>query len=488
MRLGNAFLDDHPADVRVPAYVRRSITPGIVHLGVGAFHRAHQAVYIDDLLSREPNWGIVGASLRSPETADALLPQDGLYTVAVRDGATTRCRVVGSLVDVLVLPRDRERLMTNLCDPAVRIVSMTITEKGYCHDPATGLLDESHPDIVADLTNPATPRSAPGLIVEALARRMASGTVPFTILSCDNLPANGRTARRVVTRFAALRDPGLGAWIASEVAFPSSMVDRIVPATTHPDRAVVAAALGVEDAWPVVTEPFSQWVVEDRFPAGRPRFEDVGVAMVDDVAPFEQMKLRMLNGSHSAIAYLGSRAGHETVADTIEDAAFRRFIHDLMTEEVMPTLSVAGMDLGLYRDALIERFRNRGLRHLTRQIAMDGSQKLPQRLLGTIRDRLAAGASIDRLALAVAGWMTYLRGVDDTGRPHEIRDPLAPRLRTIVDAAGDDPSELYAALAAIRQIFGTDGLAENPAFAGPVRSALADLFRGGAARAVASFT
>lgn len=482
-RLDRTFLANPPSGVGVPDYDRDAVTPGIVHLGVGAFHRAHQAAYVDSLLRDDPSWGIVGASLRSPDTAEALRPQDCLYTMAVTDGDRMRCRIVGALLDVLVLPDDRDRLLALMADPGVRIVTLTVTEKGYCHDPATGELDERHPAIVADLADPARPSTVPGIIVEALVRRRAAGVHPFTVLSCDNLPANGRTTRRIVTRYAELRDPEAGAFVGSAVAFPSSMVDRIVPATTDADREAVAESTGVADAWPVQAEPFSQWVVEDRFPAGRPRLEACGVQMVDDVEPFELMKLRMLNGSHSTLAYLGYLSGYETVADAVADPALRGLLADLMTADIIPTLDVPGMDLAGYRDALLARFANRGLRHRTWQIAMDGSQKLPQRLLGTVRDRLAAGASVDRLALGVAAWMAYVRGVDGAGRPIDVRDPMAARLREIADAAGPDAEGLSDGLLGISAIFGTD-LPASAAFRAAVTRSLARILSAGPAAAI----
>ncbi|WP_181703900.1 mannitol dehydrogenase family protein [Chthonobacter albigriseus] len=485
MPLDAASLAALPPGISRPDYDRAAVTPGIVHLGIGAFHRAHQAVYVDALLRRDPSWGIVGASLRSPETADALNPQDGLYTLAVREDERTDFAVIGSILEVIVAPRERERLLALMADPRVRIVTLTVTEKGYCHDPATGRLDENHPGIRADLADPTAPGTTPGLLVEALARRRAAGVQPFTVLSCDNLPANGRTVRRIVARYAELRDPAIGRHVETEVAFPCSMVDRIVPATTDADRAAVAEALGTADAWPVMTEPFTQWVVEDDFPAGRPRLEDVGVEMVADVEPFELMKLRMLNGSHSTLAYLGYLAGYETVADVMADPAFAALVHGLMTSEVMPTLVVPGIDLPAYRDALIRRFRNRGLRHRTWQIAMDGSQKLPQRLLGTIRDRLASGASINRLSLGVAAWMAYVRGVDEQGRAIDVRDPLAERFRAVADAAGEDAARLANGYLEIVDVFGT-ALPADPRFRAAVTDALGRLLRDGAARTVAS--
>jgi len=326
LRLSNATLDRIPGLIRRPVYDRSQVKPGIVHLGIGAFHRAHQAVVIDDLLaSGGTDWGIIGASLRSPETRDALVPQDGLYTVAVRSGAGTDHRVIGSVLDIEVGAENPERLIARMADPAIRIVSLTVTEKGYCHTPQTGELNENHPDIVHDLANPGAPRSVPGFLVAALTRRRNSGTAPFTVLSCDNLSANGHTAGRIVTQFAALKSRDLAEWIEAEVAFPSTMVDRIVPETTDLDRAEVSSVLGMIDARPVVTEPFTQWIVEDQFPAGRPDLAAAGVQMVSDVTPFEHMKLRLLNASHSALAYLGYLAGHETIASTMTDHRFAAF-------------------------------------------------------------------------------------------------------------------------------------------------------------------
>lgn len=477
-RLSAAFLAQPRAGVQIPDYDRKQVRPGIVHLGIGAFHRAHMAVYVDDLLGRDPDWGIVGASLRRPDTKEALEPQDGLYTIAVRDAAGTHPRVIGSILRVMDANSEREDLLSLMADPTIRIVSLTVTEKGYCHDPATGELDETHPDIVHDLAHPGAPRSAPGMIVEALARRRAEGVVPFTVMSCDNLPSNGETAKRIVTRFAALRDAALGAWV-KDVAFPSTMVDRIVPSTTDADRAEVTELIGAEDAWPIMTEPFTQWVIEDDFPGGRPAFEAVGAQLVADVEPFEHMKLRMLNGSHSTMAYAGYLGGYEYIAEVMGDAAYVKLIHDLMSEEVMPTLDMPGVDLGAYRDQLLERFRNPALRHRTWQIAMDGSQKLPQRLLGTIRDRIAAGQEFGRLALGVAAWMRYVTGVDEGGNEIDVRDPLALRMHAIAADAGDDPAALFAGLTSLSEVFGAD-LADNETFRAAVVGQLESLFDKGA--------
>jgi fructuronate reductase len=460
-------------------YDRASVTPGIVHLGVGAFQRAHLAAYVDALLERDPSWGIVGASLRRPDTRQALAPQDFLYTLAVRSGAGTELRVIGALLEVLDAATQRDLLLATMADPRIRLVSLTVTEKGYCHDPATGALDPRHPDVLHDLANPAAPASAPGLIVRALALRRAAGVPPFTVLCCDNLPANGVTTARVVTGLAALADPGLAAWIAGHVAFPSTMVDRIVPATTDADRALVRAATGLEDAWPVMTEPFTQWVIEDRFPMGRPAFEQAGAELVADVRPYELMKLRMLNGSHSMLAYLGYLGGCEHVSEAIGDPALRRLVHGFMTEEAMPTLPPGLGDLAAYRDALLARFANPALRHRTWQIAMDGSQKLPQRLLGTIRDRLARGLPVTRAALGVAAWMRYVTGVDEQGRAIDVRDPLAARLRQICEAAGGDPAALVDGLLQVAAVFGDD-LPRHAGFRAALTAHLAALLGRGA--------
>jgi fructuronate reductase len=480
-RLSAATLADLPAAVARPGYDRAAVAPGIVHLGLGAFHRAHQAVVTEAVLEAGArDWGIVAASLRSPETRDALAPQDGLYTVAVREDEAERLQVVGALRGPPhVAPEGPEALLVAMADPRVRIVSLTVTEKGYCHDPAAGGLDEGHPDIRHDLAAPGRPRSAPGFLVEALRRRREAGTPPFAVLSCDNLPANGETACRVVARLGALRDPGLGAWIAGEVPFPSTMVDRIVPATTAEDRARVAAALGgVEDAWPVVCEGFWQWVVEDRFPAGRPAWEIAGATFTADVAPFELMKLRMLNGAHSALAYLGALAGHETVAEAAADPVFAHFLRGFWAE-VAPAVPVPpGVDLDDYAARLLARFRNRALRHRTAQIAMDGSQKLPQRLLGPVRDLLAAGRPIPHLALVVAGWMRHAMGVDERGGPIELRDPMLPALREAGAPGLAEPRAVAGRLLGLRAVFGED-LPSDPAFRAAVEDALVGLVRQG---------
>jgi fructuronate reductase len=482
-RLGRANLDGLSPGIRRPAYHRSQVTPGIVHLGLGAFHRAHQAVVIDDCIAAGgAAWGIIGASLRSPDTRDALAPQDHLYTVAVRSAEGTEHRVIGALLDSVVAREKPAALVERMADPAIRIVSLTVTEKGYCHTPQTGDLDERHPDVVHDLNNFDAPRSAPGFIVAALARRRARGLPPFTVLCCDNLAANGHTVQRIVTQFAALRSKDLAKWIADTVAFPCTMVDRIVPETTDADRDAVSNALGMRDAWPVMTEPFTQWVVEDRFTAGRPDLAAAGVELVSDVKPFELMKLRLLNASHSALAYLGYLAGFETIADTMQDPHFARLAAKVMEDAAVTLTMPAGTDLAAYRASLLKRFSNPALHHRTWQIAMDGSQKLPQRLLGAMQDRLARNLPISTHALAVAGWMRYVSATDEQGRAIDVRDPLAGEFAALAREAGPVAERLAPALLGVGQVFGP--LGAEPRLREAVTAALGRLYTDGARRAV----
>lgn len=479
-RLSNASLSLLPKEVERPSYDRARLSTGIVHLGVGAFHRAHQALMTEAVLaSGDLRWGIVAASLRSPDTRDALAPQDGLYAVAVRDGSGTKTSVVGAIQRLIVGPLETEALLRAMCEPSVKIVSLTVTEKGYCHDPATGALDPNHPDILRDLAHPAQPVSAPGYIVEALSRRRQAGLPPFAVLCCDNLPANGHTVRRVVAGLARLRDAALARHIEDHVAFPSTMVDRIVPATTDADRASVAATLRLQDAWPVVAEPFAQWIVEDNFPQGRPDWTLAGAQFVREVAPFELMKLRMLNGAHSCLAYLGYLAGFVTVSDACSAAPFARYLRDLWAE-IMPTIPAPpGVDLNKYADALLLRFRNTAIRHRLWQIAMDGSQKLPQRLLGTIKDRLEAGETVRNLMLGVAGWCRYVAGTDEKNGAIDVRDPEAARLRACLAGFQDRPEDAIRRLLACENIFGS-ALAKNRVFANGLTQEFVGLLKHGA--------
>lgn len=452
-RLHPSQLAALPATVARPMYARAGLSPGIVHLGVGAFQRAHLAAVNEAALHADGDfrWGIAGVSLRSAATRDALQPQDGLYTLQQRGPSGGALRVIGCLREVAVAPERPGRVLDLIADPAARILSLTITEKGYTHDPASGALQLDHPDVQHDLGHAEAPRSALGFLVHGLQQRRLRGQGPLTLLSLDNLPANGRLLRALVLRLADEVDPALSRWIGSHCSFPSSMVDRIVPATTDADRKAVSAALGLQDAWPVIAEPFLDWVLEDRFVADRPWWEEGGARFVGDVAPFETLKLRMVNGAHSAIAYLGGAAGRDTVDQVMDDPVLRAFIDALLREEVAPTLPpLPGLDIDIYRRRLLARFHNPALGHRTAQIAMDGSQKLPQRLLGTVQARLAAGAPIPRLALAVAGWLHYLGGVDERGRRHAIDDPMAEILGACLAAAD------VAADAAASEASGTD--------------------------------
>jgi fructuronate reductase len=486
-RLGLATLGGLPADVVRPGYDPADISPGIVHLGIGAFMRAHLAVYTDDaLVAGARDWGIIGVDLMSAAPRQALAPQDGLYTLVVRDAAADRLRVIGSLREVLALPEDPALTIARMTSPSTRIVTLTVTEKGYCQDAATGALDEAHPAIVADLAAPELPRSVPGLLTEAIRLRRDAGIPPFTVLVCDNLSQNGTKAHGIVTRFAALRDPNLAKYVAESVCFPNTMVDRITPATRDEDRISVASRLGLSDAWPVVCEPFRQWVIEDRFTAGRPRWEDVGATLVSDVLPFEIMKLRCLNGTHSAMAYIGVLAGLGTVAAAFADPMVARLIARLWAEDLVPTLPpVPGTDIGRYTDELAGRYRNPSIRHLTLQIASDGSQKLPPRLLEPALERLRAGGSARQIAFVVAAWMRFVLCVNDQGDVYEMNDPLAARLKEIGRTCGRNAECLAEALFAISEIF-TPELLGHTAFRVQVLDDLDQILTVGTRQALAA--
>lgn len=459
-RLDSALLGRLPSRIAVPRYDRAKVGQAIAHIGLGNFHRAHQALYLDDLFNaRGPGpWGVCGIGLLPQDRAmaEALRPQDLLYTLVERDEGVETARIIGAQRGYLHAPGEPDKVLAQLADPATRIVSITVTEGGYYLDHGTGELDQNHPNLRHDLENPdEAPVSLYGYLAGALDRRRKAGTAPFTVLSCDNLQSNGEIARAMLTGFARLRDPALGSWIEAHVAFPNCMVDRITPVTTDLHREQVKALLGgVTDAWPVVAEPFRQWVVEDRFVGGaRPDLGAVGVQLVSDVRAFELMKLRMLNGTHSSLAYLGYLAGHETVAETVADPAFAAFARRLWTDEIIPTLAPPeGEDLPAYAEALLARYANPAIRHRTWQIAMDGSQKLPQRILGTLADNRAAGRPSPGLTLAVAAWMRYVGGVDENGAAIDVRDPLADRLRALSDGAAD-PAGKVATLLGVREVF-----------------------------------
>ena len=450
---------------------------GIVHLGLGAFFRAHGAIYVEQAMAASGgDWGIVGVSLQSPGTRDRLAPQGWAYTALQLGPEGETAQVVTVLRDVLVAPENPQAVLDAMTAPAVRIVSLTVTEKGYCHEPSTGRLNADHPDIRHDLDNPL-PRSAPGFLVRALQARRAAGIPPFTVLCCDNLPENGHVVRGVVLDLARLIDPDLAAWIEAQGAFPSTMVDRIVPATTPADLDRVETLTGRRDEAPVMHEPFRQWVVEDRFCNGRPDLGAVGVQLVDDVTPFEHMKLRMLNGTHSSLAYLGYLAGHQTIADTMADPVMAQFVDRLWRSEIIPALTPPpGTDLAAYADALAARYANPAIRHRTWQIAMDGSQKLPQRILGTIAEGRAAGRPVPGLTLAVAAWMRYASGRDEAGGTIEVKDPLAPQMAALWR---DDPAATVDGFLALSQVFPAV-LRDDAGFRADLTDALTQLVRDGA--------
>ncbi|WP_199716621.1 mannitol dehydrogenase family protein [Micromonospora musae] len=454
-----------------PAMDPRALRVGIVHLGIGAFHRAHQAVFTElaAAATGRDDWGIAGVTQRSASVRDQLTPQDGLYTVLERGPGAAPPRVVGSVREVLHGAGDPAAVVDRIADPAVRLVTLTVTEKGYRRD-RTGRLDRSDPEVAADLGG-RPPRTVVGQLVRGLQRRAAGVAGPVTVLSCDNLVGNGEVLRGLVHDFLdALPDHEAGPvadWIAASVRFPSCMVDRIVPATTDDDRATVRTVLGLDDQGVVVAEPFRQWVIEDDFAADRPAWDRAGAVFTDDVAAWESVKLRMLNATHSLLAYLGALRGHDTIAAALADDELAAAAEALMVEDVAPALRVPdGLDLPGYRRQVLQRFANPALRHRTVQVAMDGSQKLPVRLLGTVRDRLAAGAIPRQAALAVAAWMTYVaKGRDARGRELPLDDPLADRLRVAAAAGAGDPKRLVDSLLQVEEIFGTD-LPEHDGFRG----------------------
>ena len=466
-----------PSSVARPAYDRAAVAIGVVHLGLGAFHKAHQAaVYEAALNAGDLRWGVLGASLRSPGVRDQLAPQDHLYTLIAREGEAASMQLIGALKGVLVAPEDPARLVRAMAEPQVHLVTLTVTEKGYKLDPATGALIESDPDLAADLQSLDAPRTAPGFIVAALAARRAAGLKPFTAISCDNLPHNGTRLRDAVLALASRHDAALRDWIAAEGAFPETMVDRIVPATEEADVAALEARIGVIDRAMVKTEPFTQWVIEDKFAGERPDFAAFGVQLTDAVAPWEAAKLRLLNGAHSGIAYLGGLAGIEFVHQVVALPAGRAFVEALWDEAEETLSPPAGLDIPAYRAALMARFANSALNHRTRQIAMDGSQKLPQRLLATIAARLDAGKSADVLALAVAAWMRWQEGRDDAGNAFLVDDPLAARTAS---PAALSTADAVAGLLAIDAIF-PPALAAHAGFRETLRAALASLREKGA--------
>lgn len=462
-RLNQARIGELPSDVSLPKYDRKQLKAGIVHLGIGAFHRAHQAFYTEAVLNKfGGDWGIVGCSLRSPSVRNQLAPQDGLYTLVERSGDGEKLQLIGAVIKNMVGPENPAELVSLMAQSNIKIVSLTITEKGYCHDPATGNLNSAHPDIHHDIQNLSHPKSAIGFLVAALAERFKSGTKSFTVLSCDNLPNNGEVLEKVIVQFAEKISPELATWIKANTCFPSTMVDRIVPATTDDDRRDIEKRLGLRDEGVVIAEPFSQWVIEDKFSDGRPQWDQVGALLVEDVRVFEKIKLRLLNGAHSIMAYTGYLSGFDYISEVMNEPAFVNMVKTYMAREAGETIvAPAGFDIEAYKQQLRDRFSNKALKHRTWQIAMDGSQKLPQRLLESLRVQLKSSGNIDIICLGVAAWIRYVSGVDEKGNAIEVSDPFAAELRALSDANKDDAAANVRAIVGISKIFGDDLINEE---------------------------
>jgi mannitol 2-dehydrogenase len=461
--------------ISVPSYDRSQITVGIVHFGVGGFHRAHQAMYVDQLMEQGKalDWGICGVGVMpfDLKMRDAMQTQDCLYTLVEKaPGGSWEPRVIGSIVQYLYAPDDPEAVIEKMADPVTRIVSLTVTEGGYNFHPVTGEFDDTNPAVKADLAPGAVPATTFGLITEALVRRRSRGIEPFTVMSCDNIQGNGHMAQEVFTAFARLRDPELGEWVAGNVQFPNSMVDRITPVTTDDDRDEISERFGVEDAWPVVCEPFTQWALEDKFSLGRPPFEDVGVQVVPDVVPYELMKLRLLNASHQALCYFGYLAGYRLVHEVAQDQLFANFLLDYMNREATPTLApVPGVDLDAYKLQLIERFSNAGVRDTVARLCARSSERIPTWLVPVIKENLAAGRDVTLSAAVVASWARYAEGVDEQGESIEIVDELADTVQRLAAQQRDDPL----AFVKNRELFGD--LAGEQDFTEPYLTALNSL-------------
>ncbi|MEO1469349.1 MAG: mannitol dehydrogenase family protein [Pseudomonadota bacterium] len=482
--LSAASLDALPARVRAPRHDRAALTPGILHVGVGNFHRAHQAVYLDDLFGqgRDHDWGILGAGVMPGDARvrAALEGQDFLTTVVEQSVEASHARVTAPMTGFLPVA-DGPAITAALADPAIRIVSLTVTEGGYFID-GTGAFDAAHPAIAADAAAPEAPCTVFGLILAGLARRRAAGHAPFTVMSCDNIPHNGDVVRRVVTGLADLVDPALGAWVGAEVAFPNSMVDRITPATGARERRLAAEAHGIEDAWPVFCEDFRQWVLEDRFPAGRPALEEVGVQFVTDVTPFELMKIRVLNGGHAAIAYPAALLGIEFAHEAMAEPLVARFLARLHREEIVPTIPpVPDTDIAGYVALIGRRFANPKIADTVRRLAHDGSNRQPRFIVPTLADRLEGGGGIEGLALVSALWCRYCHGTTESGATVEPNDPAWEALQARARTARETPD----AWLAMREVYGDTG--EHPRFRTAFAEALGRVWDEGTAAALAAY-
>ena len=470
-----------------PLYNRETMTARIVHIGFGAFHRAHQALFTDRLLNKgNSDWAICEVNIvGGEELINDIRKQDHLYTVLEKGATTKQAYIIGSVKESLLAPTDGiETILEKMADPVVEIVSLTVTEKGYCMLPGGTGLDLDNDLIKADLASPSKPMSAPGVIVEALNRRMQRGLKSFTALSCDNMPENGLVLKKAILDLANARDPQLAKWIQNNTTFPCTMVDRIVPAATPETLEEIQEELGgMFDPCGIACEPFIQWVIEDNFVTARPNWNEVGAEFVDNVVPYEEMKLRMLNGSHSFLAYLGYLAGYEYINDCMNDENYKKATLSLMMQQQVPTLNVPShVNLQQYAEKLIERFSNPSLKHRTWQIAMDGTQKLPQRMLDSIRWHIQHNSDFSLLALGVAGWMRYVGGVDDHRQTIDIRDPMVDELKRLV-VSSNDGIERVNTLLSLEAVFGTD-LPNNSLFKEKVTKHYLSLMEKGAKQTI----
>ncbi|MGA2548037.1 MAG: mannitol dehydrogenase family protein [Rectinemataceae bacterium] len=478
-------LKDLPSSVNVPTYDRRPRKNLIVHIGVGGFHRAHQASYLDDLLGMPDagDWSLCGVALlpRDEKIFRAMRQQDCLYTVVRRTRDLDTAQVIGSIMEILYAPENPEAVIEKMASPECRIVSLTITEGGYYFNQGTGRFDDKHPDIVHDLAEPAHPVCVFGYLAEALERRKQRGIKPFTLQSCDNIQSNGDVLKAMFLEFCRRRAPALAQWLAEKGAFPNSMVDGIVPATTDALKDLVRERWGIDDAWPVVTETWRQWVIEDRFCDGRPEWEKVGAQMTHGVLPYEKMKLRLLNAAHQALGYIGILCGHTFVHETMEDERIRKLVRAMMDLDVTPILSpVPGMDLDAYKDSLIERFGNPAIGDQLARIVQEGSARIPKFVLPSIVDQLSQGGSISRLSFTVASWFRYLTGLDDSGAPLPMSEPLIDTLGELARKGGPDPRSLLS----LHSLFG-DVLPNSPVFVDEVEGHLRTFYEKGAEAALA---
>jgi fructuronate reductase len=484
-RLSTATLHRLPPSVKRPSYDRQALKAGVVHIGLGAFHRAHQAPAFELLAEAgDLRWGVIGASLRSPAVRDALAPQDCLYSLAIDEGSERRISIIGALRDVIVAPEAPQRLLDAIASPDAHLVTVTATEKGYKLDPS-GSLMEDDPDVRADFASLQAPRTLAGTLTAGLKLRKERGLTPLTIISCDNIAANGRKLLASVAQVARAHDQALADWVAADCAFPNTMVDRIVPATTEADIERVSTELGLLDRATVRTEPFSQWVIEDRFAGERPDLELAGVQLTDDVGPWEEAKLRLLNGAHSAMAYLGGLAGIATVDRFVAEPWGREFI-DLLWDELRPTLQPPPqLDLGVHCATLMKRFGNSALGHRLVQIAMDGSQKIPQRLIPAAIDRLERGQGLDAISLTIAAWMRWQQGCTDDGTRFAVDDPLASTTARLLKSAST-VDEKVRALLSLSAVF-PEQLRDNTRFQSLLTAQLDSLQQIGARATVERF-